>query len=67
MYPDSNGATVDEDFQADSESDVAEEYDSEHDSSGSSGDEDAGGANEDEEMEDAPDADAPPKKKTKTK
>lgn len=60
---DEDDESVDEDFQADSESDVAEEYDSAHDSSGS-----------DEEMADADgDADSdneekvePPKKKTKT-
>lgn len=66
--------TVDEDFQADSESDVAEEYDSAHESSGTDSDaEDGGGgdddADEDEDMDDAgtPDGAEPVKKKAKTK
>jgi structure-specific recognition protein 1 len=47
---------VDEDFQADSDSDVAEEYDSAHESSGDS----------DEEMADGEDkTDERPKKKAK--
>lgn len=61
---DEDEESVDEDFRADSDSDVAEEYDSAHESSGSdaemedaSGD-DAGGASEKEE-------EAPPKKKSK--
>jgi len=71
---DEDESSVDEDFRADSDSDVAEEYDSAHESEGSgsgSGNSDAGS---DVEMEDA-DADADgvsdaeesrPKKKTKT-
>jgi structure-specific recognition protein 1 len=51
---DEDDESVDEDFQEDSESDVAEEFDSAHESSGSDGDEDAGS-----------DAERP-KKKTKT-
>ncbi|RJE26641.1 hypothetical protein PHISCL_01055 [Aspergillus sclerotialis] len=46
---DEDEESVDEDFQADSDSDVAEEYDSAHESSGGSG--------SDAEMEDASDAD----------
>lgn len=63
---DEDEESVDEDFQADSDSDVAEEYDSAHDSSGSGSaesdvDDDGDG---DEKMKDA--ADEPPKKKSKT-
>lgn len=51
---DEDEESVDEDFRAESESDVAEEYDSNHESSGSgSGESDVD--NEDEEMEDADD------------
>ncbi|MCJ1243118.1 FACT complex subunit [Trapelia coarctata] len=61
---DEDDESVDEDFQEDSESDVAEEFDSAHESSGGS----------DDEMADAdgdaagggPPADSPPKKKVKT-
>lgn len=53
---DEDSESADEDFQADSESDVAEEFDSAHDSSGASGDEGNGsGSGEDER----------PKKKSK--
>jgi structure-specific recognition protein 1 len=52
---DEDEESVDEDFQADSESDVAEEYDSAHESSGGSDDEEA--SDQEEER---------PKKKTKT-
>ena len=53
---DEDEESVDEDFQADSESDVAEEYDSAHESSGGSGTE--GGSDAEEEER--------PKKKSKT-
>lgn len=55
---DEDEESVDEDFRADSDSDVAEEYDSAHDSSGS---------DSDAEMADASDAeeDSRPKKKSK--
>ena len=53
---DEDDESIDEDFQEDSESDVAEEYDSAHESSGSDGDEDAGSDAEEER----------PKKKSKT-
>lgn len=54
---DEDDESVDEDFQQDSESDVAEEYDSAHESSGSgTGDEDAGSDAEEDR----------PKKKAKT-
>lgn len=52
---DEDDESVDEDFQADSESDVAEEFDSAHESSGGSGSEDEGGS----------DAEERPKKKAK--
>ncbi|PGH18929.1 FACT complex subunit pob3 [Polytolypa hystricis UAMH7299] len=63
---DEDSESADEDFQADSDSDVAEEYDSAHESSGSSGsdvemgDAEEGAGPEDEEEEDRP------KKKSKT-
>jgi structure-specific recognition protein 1 len=65
---DEDEESVDEDFQADSESDVAEEYDSAHESEGSgSGASDAGS---DAEMPDADgvsdEEDKRPKKKAKT-
>lgn len=53
---DEDDESVDEDFQADSESDVAEEYDENHESSGS----------DDSEAEAESDAEERPKKKTKT-
>ncbi|OAG45482.1 FACT complex subunit pob3 [Fonsecaea monophora] len=65
---DEDDESPDEDFQAESESDVAEEYDSAHESDGSDAgsdadmadaDDDAAGASEDEEEE------RPPKKKAK--
>ncbi|KIM95111.1 hypothetical protein OIDMADRAFT_149235 [Oidiodendron maius Zn] len=57
---DEDSESQDEDFQTGSESDVAEEYDSAHDSSGSgSGEEDGGGSDGEEEA-------ARPKKKAKT-
>jgi structure-specific recognition protein 1 len=57
---DEDSESQDEDFQTGSESDVAEEYDSAHESSGSgSGEEDGGGSDEEEEA-------ARPKKKAKT-
>ncbi|KAI5804445.1 hypothetical protein EDC01DRAFT_643438 [Geopyxis carbonaria] len=64
---DEDEESVDEDFQADSESDVAEEFDSDHVSSGSEDEGEAPGTN-DQEMEDAPEPEeAPVKKKAKTK
>lgn len=66
---DEDEESVDEDFRADSESDVAEEYDSAHDSSGSGSDE-SGVDNEDENMKDDDDDEEEeedrPKKKKKT-
>ncbi|KAI0127711.1 FACT complex subunit pob-3 [Xylariales sp. AK1849] len=62
--------SVDEDFRADSESDVAEEFDSAHESSGSgSGESDVDDdeQDEDEEMGDASEVEEAPKKKQKTK
>jgi len=64
---DEDEESVDEDFLAESESDVAEEFDSAHESSGSSGDEDAEGDDDedlDAEIEDVP---APPPSKVKVK
>lgn len=70
---DEDEESVDEDFQAESESDVAEEYDSAHESSGSSDDEEGGpsaappAVDGDQEMADAPsETEAPAKKKVKT-
>jgi FACT complex subunit SSRP1/POB3 len=54
---DEDSESADEDFQEDSESDVAEEFDSAHESSGSDGDEEAGSDAEEEKR---------PKKKAKT-
>jgi structure-specific recognition protein 1 len=58
---DEDDESVDEDFHTESESDVAEEYDSAHDSSGDSDEEmaDAGGSDAEKKVE-------PPKKKAKT-
>ncbi|THX90121.1 SSrecog-domain-containing protein [Aureobasidium pullulans] len=58
---DEDDESVDEDFHTESESDVAEEYDSAHDSSGDSDEEmaDAGGSDSEKKVE-------PPKKKAKT-
>ena len=53
---DEDDESVDEDFQGDSESDVAEEYDSAHESSGSDSDDDAAGSDAEDER---------PKKKVK--
>ncbi|CCX32923.1 hypothetical protein FPQ18DRAFT_398685 [Pyronema domesticum] len=67
---DEDEESVDEDFQADSESDVAEEYDSAHESSGSDDEEDGGAPDDDDDdddMEEAPDVEEPAKKKVKTK
>jgi structure-specific recognition protein 1 len=68
---DEDEESVDEDFQAESESDVAEEYDSNHESDGSgSAESDVDNEvdeDEDEEMEDAEEEeDERPKKKKKT-
>ena len=66
---DEDEESVDEDFQADSESDVAEEYDSNHESDGSGSaesdvDNQVDDDDEDEDMEDA--EEERPKKKKKT-
>lgn len=72
---DEDEESVDEDFQAESESDVAEEYDSAHESSGSDEEEEGGpsaaaappATDGDQEMADAPsETEAPAKKKAKT-
>ncbi|KFA65485.1 hypothetical protein S40285_00478 [Stachybotrys chlorohalonatus IBT 40285] len=67
---DEDEESVDEDFQADSESDVAEEFDSDHESSGSASGSDAeSGVNDDdgdEDEMDQEDEDEQPKKKKKT-
>jgi structure-specific recognition protein 1 len=59
---DEDEESVDEDFQADSESDVAEEFDSAHESSGSGSDE--SGVDDDDDDED--NEEERPKKKKKT-
>ncbi|KAI5919931.1 hypothetical protein F4810DRAFT_456667 [Camillea tinctor] len=71
---DEDEESVDEDFQAESESDVAEEYDSAHESSGSGSDEsdvDGGAGGDDDEDEDMLDEEEeeekPKAKKQKTK
>jgi structure-specific recognition protein 1 len=61
---DEDDESVDEDFHADSESDVAEEYDSAHESSGS--DVEMGEAGDDGNDSDPPVEEARPKKKAKT-
>ena len=65
---DEDEESVDEDFQEDSDSDVAEEYDSAHESEGSGGS-DASGVDSDAEMPDADgggdDGETRPKKKAK--
>ena len=68
---DEDEESVDEDFQADSDSDVAEEYDSAHESSGASDEEMADGGDGDADADAAGDSDPPPvverpKKKVKT-
>lgn len=62
---DEDEESVDEDFQADSDSDVAEEFDSAHESSGGSDDEMADGDANGAGHKDPPDVDRP-KKKVKT-
>ena len=66
---DEDEESVDEDFQADSESDVAEEFDSEHESSGSGGDEsgvdDEDDAGDDEDEDEDEEEEERPKKKKK--
>lgn len=65
---DEDEESLDEDFNADSESDVAEEFDSNHESDGSGdGESDVDDKDEDEEMEDAEDdeEEEQPKKKVK--
>ncbi|KAF2093668.1 SSrecog-domain-containing protein [Rhizodiscina lignyota] len=64
---DDEDESVDEDFQADSDSDVAEEYDSAHDTSGSGTDVEMDDADADGDADEDPAADERPKKKTKTK
>ncbi len=66
---DEDEESVDEDFRADSDSDVAEEYDSAHESSGSGSASDAESGvddDEDEGMDDEEEEDERPKKKKKT-
>jgi structure-specific recognition protein 1 len=69
---DEDEESVDEDFQADSDSDVAEEFDSAHESDGGSGsgsgsDDDESGVDDDDAMdEDDEEEDERPKKKKKT-
>lgn len=64
---DEDEESVDEDFHTESESDVAEEFDSDHESSGSgSGSDDADSGVADDDDRDEGDADSPPKKKKKT-
>lgn len=57
---DEDDESVDEDFEEDSDSEVAEEFDSAHESSGSDAEMEDGGADSD------PEAKAPPAKKAKT-
>ncbi|KAF3901611.1 hypothetical protein ABW21_db0205162 [Orbilia brochopaga] len=72
---DEDDESVDEDFQAESESDVAEEYDSNHESSGAGSDDEVGGDDDDDDDDDMEvDGDEseeedqrPVKKKAKTK
>ncbi|KAF3937231.1 hypothetical protein ABW19_dt0208083 [Dactylella cylindrospora] len=71
---DEDDESIDEDFEAESESDVAEEYDSNHESSGSDSESDGGGGggdDDDDEMEvdddESEEDDRPAKKKAKTK
>ncbi|KAL4753476.1 FACT complex subunit pob3 [Aspergillus terricola var. indicus] len=68
---DEDEESVDEDFQADSDSDVAEEYDSAHESSGSGSDAEMGdasdaGGDEDEDGDADMSEEERPKKKSKT-
>ncbi|KAM4062210.1 structure-specific recognition protein (SSRP1) domain-containing protein [Hirsutella rhossiliensis] len=63
---DEDEESVDEDFQADSESDVAEEYDSAHDSSGSGSGSDAESGVDEAGAKGADKQDERPKKKKKT-
>ncbi|KAL2383543.1 FACT complex subunit pob3 [Blastomyces gilchristii SLH14081] len=62
---DEDEESVDEDFQAESESDVAEEYDSAHESSGSGSDVEMDDADDTRDVEVEVDDDDRPKKKTK--
>lgn len=67
---DEDEESVDEDFQAESESDVAEEYDSNHESSGSGSDEsdvdNDDDDDEDDDMDDEEEEEERPKKKKRT-
>ncbi|EDN08125.1 conserved hypothetical protein [Histoplasma mississippiense (nom. inval.)] len=62
---DEDEESVDEDFQAESESDVAEEYDSAHESSGSGSDVDMDDVDDSKDAAADDDEDERPKKKTK--
>ncbi|KAA8646963.1 FACT complex subunit POB3 [Aspergillus tanneri] len=65
---DEDEESIDEDFQADSESDVAEEFDSEHESSGSGSDaemDDASDAGDDDDVDMDEEEQSRPKKKSK--
>ncbi|KAL1311114.1 hypothetical protein AAFC00_001319 [Neodothiora populina] len=59
---DEDDESVDEDFQADSESDVAEEYDSEHESSGAGSDDEMADADGDADSDTADKVERPKKK-----
>ena len=63
---DEDEESVDEDFRTDSESDVAEEYDSAHESSGSGSDEEMADADGEAEAPSKSRAEERPKKKVKT-
>lgn len=63
---DEDEESVDEDFRTDSESDVAEEYDSAHESSGSGSDEEMADADGQAEAPSNSRAEERPKKKVKT-
>lgn len=60
---DEDEESVDEDFHTETESDVAEEFDSDHESSGAGSSDEEGGGDNSKGKED--DADGPPKKKKK--
>ncbi|ELQ44479.1 FACT complex subunit pob-3 [Pyricularia oryzae Y34] len=70
---DEDEESVDEDFQTESESDVAEEYDSDHESSGTGSDEESDGGkggrgkdDDDDDDDEEASTEKPPKKKKKT-
>lgn len=63
---DEDDESPDEDFQADSESDVAEEFDSDHVSSGADSDAEMADGGDDDDVDGDEEEDTRPKKKTKT-